>query len=902
MKIRTLLTVVIPLTLVLAWAPLSHALVEVELLSPTTCIRDKGKPVTETFTFTGLAGQAQLQLINGSLEDPSVRKITSARIWVNGQIVCFPQDLNDNVSYLEASLSLVQGENTLKVFLKEKRAGRVTIRIVQEVDADGARVVGPEGGVVEVTDSASPLFGVRIDIPEGACPVDTLVSVSETTFDIPVSEKQEVVSIAPSIRIEPGNVTLGVPCTITVPYADVDNDGIVDGTSFSERFAIVFFQVNDNDEILRAADYGVDVVNNEITILSNHFSKWKFLGQRWKPGVTVYYYVESVPANADYGENFFKMELDKAFAIWQAALSDEVLFESTDDDNNNDVTITIDDFCSGLDFKKCGATAAHGRNPLSTTGKSKIYFNTNIDNANDTDKPTRWAAGDYCTYPPNQNWSWVAFRRAALHEIGHSLGLGEYSWWWNNKRNHCEWYSCSDNDCEDGDKIIMYYDIPFTAFGYPFTRLSCFDVNEVRDEYELEAQDDSDGDGFGDLCDVCPDTADPDQADSDGDGTGDACEGACDEPEQKLTASDGAAKDFFGRSVSISGDYAIVGAYLSNGKAGSAYIFKRSGGSWAQLTKLVASDVAADDRFGHSVSISGDYAIVGAYGDDDNGLWSGSAYIFKRSDSSWTQVAKLAASDGAASDWFGTYVSISGDYAIVGAYGDDDNGYSSGSAYIFKRSGGSWTQVAKLAASDGAAYDYFGYSVCISGDYAVVGAFGNDNYTGSAYIFKRSNSSWTQVAKLAASDVVADDRFGRSVSISGDYAIAGAYREGEGVQGPGTAYIFKRSGGLWPEVTKLISDGAADDFFGSAVSISGDYAIVGAYEDDDNGYHSGSAYIFKRSGGSWTKAAKLTASDGAADDRFGLSVSISGDSAIVGAWGDDDNGSLSGSAYMYCGW
>jgi hypothetical protein len=193
-------------------------------------------------------------------------------------------------------------------------------------------------------------------------------------------------------------------------------------------------------------------------------------------------------------------------------------------------------------------------------------------------------------------------------------------------------------------------------------------------------------------------------------------------------------------------------------------------------------------------------------------------------------------------------VSISGDYAIVGAPYDDDSGLGSGSAYIFERGGGSWTQVAKLLASDGGEYDYFGRSVSISGDYAIVGAVGDDDSglgSGSAYIFERSNGSWTQVAKLLASDGTEEDYFSYSVSISGSHAIVGAYRDDDNVRNSGSAYIFECSGGSWTQLAKVLaSDGARRDEFGAYVSISDDYAIVGAVADDDNGRNSGSAYIF----------------------------------------------------------
>ena len=208
---------------------------------------------------------------------------------------------------------------------------------------------------------------------------------------------------------------------------------------------------------------------------------------------------------------------------------------------------------------------------------------------------------------------------------------------------------------------------------------------------------------------------------------------------QKILASDSAANNWFGYSISISGDYAIVGAPAAyNDGNGSAYIFKREGASWVQQQELLASDGNANDNFGISVSISGDYAIVGAYQDGDNGIYSGSAYIFKRGGTSWSEQDKLTASDGAAGDRFGWSVSVSGDYAIVGAQGDD---VSKGSAYILKRDGTSWSEQAKLLALDGAGSDYFGWSVSIGNGYIITGAYFDDDKgtnSGSAYMFGKT--------------------------------------------------------------------------------------------------------------------------------------------------------------------
>jgi hypothetical protein len=374
-------------------------------------------------------------------------------------------------------------------------------------------------------------------------------------------------------------------------------------------------------------------------------------------------------------------------------------------------------------------------------------------------------------------------------------------------------------------------------------------------------------------------------------------------PETKLIAGDGAAYDHFGGVVSISGTTAIVGARYDDdkgGNSGSASIFEQSGGTWRLVAKLTASDGTAGDEFGCSVSVSGTTAIVGGY----SGSASGAAYLFELSDGTWIQVAKLTPSDGAAWDWFGSSVSVSGTTAIVGAWGNDENGSSSGAAYVFEKSGGIWSEVAKLTATDAAPNDRFGGAVSIFGTTVIVGAGYDDDQgddSGSAYVFEQSAGTWRQVAKLTASDGATDSRFGEtSVSISGGTAIVGAWGDGENGSWSGAAYVFEQANGNWSPVAKLTpGDGAAGDEFGYAVSVSGPTAIVGAHRDTDNGRRSGSAYIFEQAGGTWNQVAKLDAGDGAAEDHFGGAVSISAATAILGAYGDDDNGEDSGSAYIF---
>ena len=367
----------------------------------------------------------------------------------------------------------------------------------------------------------------------------------------------------------------------------------------------------------------------------------------------------------------------------------------------------------------------------------------------------------------------------------------------------------------------------------------------------------------------------------------------------KLLASDGAESDTFGSSADISGDYAVIGARNDDGK-GSAYIFFNNGAGWSEQQKLTASDGASGDTFGGSSAISGDYAVVGAYRNSGAGSTAGAAYIFQRSGTGWSQQVKLTGSDTVDGDTFGYSVDISGNYMIAGAQGDDNVGQNSGSAYIFFNNGSSWNQQAKLTPSDEADLDCFGRSVAISDEYAVIGAYQDDDMgaqSGSVYVFQRSGTTWTQVKKLTASDGTASDNFGIDVGISGSYIIVGVFVNGDNAE---SAYIYYNNGSDWVQQDKLKADDTASgDIFGQYVSIDGDYALVGAYGNDDMGSNSGSAYIFQRSGTSWNQHSKLLADDGSEGDGFGFAVGIGNGKALIGAYSDDDSALNAGSAYIF---
>jgi hypothetical protein len=323
--------------------------------------------------------------------------------------------------------------------------------------------------------------------------------------------------------------------------------------------------------------------------------------------------------------------------------------------------------------------------------------------------------------------------------------------------------------------------------------------------------------------------------------------------------------------------------------------------AFAYYDKIYPHDPATDDRFGNYVSISGDFAIVGSYWDDDNGSKSGSAYIFNRQGNRWVEHAKIKPSDGEADEWFAWSVAIDGNYALVGCRFDNEKGSNSGSAYIFKREGNSWVEQQKLSPDDGGPGDEFGESVSISGNYAVISAY-HDNVhgerSGAAYVFKCNENKWFQQEKIFPETGAAYDIFGESVAIHGDYIIVGA--SGSDENGTGAAYIFKRDGNSWNQQAKLLSqDSYAGNVLGYNVSIYQDYAMVGAVGVTDNGFRSGAAFIFKRDGEQWTEQAKIVPEDNEEKDHFGRGLCIYKNYAVIGAGYDNDKGEDSGSLYVF---
>ncbi len=266
------------------------------------------------------------------------------------------------------------------------------------------------------------------------------------------------------------------------------------------------------------------------------------------------------------------------------------------------------------------------------------------------------------------------------------------------------------------------------------------------------------------------------------------------------------------------------------------------------------------------------------------------------------ELSQLHADDASISDKFGVSMSSSGDTVVIGAFGDENE---TGAAYVFVTDGESWTQEAKLVAPDGAFTDFFGWSVAITGDTIVVGSRYDDDAggnSGSAYVFERSGTSWSYQAKLTAGDATDVDLFGESVAIDGDTIVVGAIGDDDLGEHSGSVYVFVGSGTSWSQQAKLVAvGGQAWDEFGFSVDIEGDTVVVGSIGDNDNGSNSGSAYVYTRTGTSWNAGVELHPDDGATSDNFGNCVALDGVTLVVGAPADDDMGSTSGSAYVFQG-
>lgn len=416
--------------------------------------------------------------------------------------------------------------------------------------------------------------------------------------------------------------------------------------------------------------------------------------------------------------------------------------------------------------------------------------------------------------------------------------------------------------------------------------------------------------------------------------------------------------DGYGGQIAVSGRFAVVTASGEDSStsgvnpgtdegalgSGATYVYERVAGVWTFHSFLKASNTGADDAFGSSVAIDGDLIAIGAAGEDSNATTingdesnnddgnSGALYLFRLIGDTWVQEAYLKSSNSDAGDHFGSPVAIDGDTLVAGATNDEGSGTETGSAYVFVRNGGVWTEQARLNATAFGERDNFGSSVAISGDTIVVGAPSEDgsatgvngvvdndgNNAGAAYVFSRSGTNWTQVAYLKASNTDPEDRFGNTVAISGNTIVVGSVNERGSVGGinpvsnndilrTGAVYVFVDIGAGWePQATIKAAVPTLNDEFGHRVALRGDLLAVAAWKESgsstgldgdesaDGAASSGAVYLFSREGSTWTQARYLKASNAGSGDNFGTSLALSsedaGDFILVGA-GDEDGSS-----------
>jgi hypothetical protein len=407
---------------------------------------------------------------------------------------------------------------------------------------------------------------------------------------------------------------------------------------------------------------------------------------------------------------------------------------------------------------------------------------------------------------------------------------------------------------------------------------------------------------------------------------------------QTLVGSDVAAGERFGERLAASGDRVIVGVPIQD-PDGAAYVFARSGGTYTEQQKLLGEPPpGVDDSFGTSVAIDGDQALVGsltsykAYAF----TWSGSTWVrqnlvglageppgravavrggtaavgapfketsfpfpptegpdtvtlFALSGPTWTAQARLHPPESTQQDSFGTSLACAGPTVVVGAPLDltQASGVQTGSVYVFVDAGaGTWSEQARLVPPSLVSGSQFGAAVVLQGDMLLAGAPGPNTQPGRVILLGRAGTTWTEQGQLAPSDGAANDFFGAALAVSGDTAVVGA----TGASTGGAAYVFERSGATWMEQAKLLPpDAALLDGFGRAVAVSGDVAVVGAPSADLPGAaNAGAAYVFVRSGAAWTFAQKITASDAEVSDGFGSSLSLAGDELLIGSPRGDD--------------
>jgi len=354
----------------------------------------------------------------------------------------------------------------------------------------------------------------------------------------------------------------------------------------------------------------------------------------------------------------------------------------------------------------------------------------------------------------------------------------------------------------------------------------------------------------------------------------------------------------FGMTVDIDGNTAAVGASgfrFSDFPLPVVCVYTREAANWTKEQCLSEEDEApnSDDGYG-VIAVSGNTLVVGAAFDVTNGVIGGAVYVYVRDGHTWSLQQKLFASDRANFDQFGIAVDIVGDTIVVGAHGDNDEGFQTGAVYVFRRNGTTWTEEQKLKASDAAPDSAFGASVALNGQTIAIGAPGESSgalFSGAVYVFVNYVTSWQQQGKIKANSAMNNQQLGSTVSVSGDTIVAAAPGEliGEpaddfnNVLSKGAVYIFDRTGTSWDHQKRFFErDRNRTGGFAVRAAIDGDTIIVGDPTYDAGARFTGAVYVFERKGNGWSLKHTLAANDGQFLQAMGFSIAVSGDTVIAG--------------------
>lgn len=372
-----------------------------------------------------------------------------------------------------------------------------------------------------------------------------------------------------------------------------------------------------------------------------------------------------------------------------------------------------------------------------------------------------------------------------------------------------------------------------------------------------------------------------------------------DSPPDKLLPTGAGVGDGFGAAVDCDGAKVVVGAPAESEaepNPGRAYLFERVDGGWSEREQFESrSDRAA---FGRSVAVAGDIVAIGAPKATTVGHHAGAVDLFDRTEAGRRRT-RITPSDAGEGARFGWSLALESDRLLVSADAAEGD---RGTAYVFEREGGEWVERTRLTGESPG--DFFGTDVDINGTSALVGAVYEDTAAGekagAAYLFEREGGEWVERSRLAASDAAAHDHFGGAVALAGDQAAIGAATSDTSVENAGATYVFERQERGWTEQARLTaSDGSANDGFGWAVALD-DGRLLGAADfESSQGTYAGAVYVFDRTDEGWIEAEKVTAPDAAAYDGFGESVAFCGERALVGAPSDDnERGESAGAAYV----